>query len=139
MSESRSTSVSLDVYSSRLSNCQTVFPHKIVRPLGSFKIDHQAQLTHFLCDLIENNEDIEQFIGDNPKRATARFCLCFSASYPCEYCFEKGVRFQLKKGSITTQKQLQQIREKIKNIAGEEGETRKLAQLEKDIEKTEKK
>ena len=138
MSESRSTSISLDVYSSRLKNCQVIFPHKIVRPLGKYQIDHKEQLSSLVQNLIENGDLIETYVADNLKRAVARSCLCFSSTFPCEYCFARGVRFKIINQSAAAKKQLQKVREQIKNLTGGDGDSEQLAMLEKELQKTEK-
>ena len=94
VSESKSTTNSLDVYTSRFKDCRTVYPHVIVRPLGKAKRDFDRHFSEFLDDLNENECFITALIGDNPIRARARCSLCHSALYPCEYCFSKGTRFK---------------------------------------------
>ena len=92
VSESLSTSISLDVFSIKFEKCRKVYPVRIVRPLKKASIDQKMQLFHVLNDLTRNNCKVTHFIGDNPKRANAKGCLCFSSWYPCEYCFSKGTK-----------------------------------------------
>ena len=92
MTETKSTSVSLDVYSLRHCDCQVTYPVKLYRPL--FKLpdnDNRRHMYNFIED-IKSVADIAQFIGDNPKRALARDSKMHSSYYPCEYCFARGIR-----------------------------------------------
>ena len=81
---------SLDVYSIRFSQCRTVYPVQIIRPIGKYKVDHQDYFDLFLTDICINNCHILCFIVDNPKRALARMAKSHSAYYPCEYCEARG-------------------------------------------------
>lgn len=133
MSETKSTTVSLDIYTSRSRNCRTIFPHKIVRPLGKYKMDEDKHFDNFLNDLIENDYDIEDFIGDNLKRANVKKCLNHAASYACEYCFNKAVHFKEPEKKNAAKKSLKKIRENLRKT-GVKG----IKTLEKELEKTEK-
>lgn len=89
--ECRSTSVSIDVYTSRLTNCRMVFPHRIIRPLGKYKgIDNTHQLNTVIND-IRNFKRITQLIADSQKRSVCKNTLGHSSYFPCEYCFARGV------------------------------------------------
>lgn len=118
MSETLSTSVSLDVYSVKFAGCKTVYPIRIIRPLKKFQIDNREQLSSVIKDLYENNSKISQFVADKLKRCDAKECLGHSAWYPCEYCFAKGTKIITnsaengkKKDEILIQKEI--VREKI--------------------------
>ena len=50
VSEAKSTSISLDVYSASFTNCTNVYPLKIIRPLNRFPTDNDQ----YLEDLLEN-------------------------------------------------------------------------------------
>ena len=148
MSESLSTSVSLDVYSIKFTGCQKIYPIRIVRPLKKFKIDPIQQLSHVIHDLNDNNFKIKQFIGDNPKRAIAKECLCFSSWYPCEYCFAKGTKIVTNSSSNEKEKkklnmQIQIVREKIDSLQNfpsqNTSEILKLKTFEKELIAAEKK
>ena len=90
VSESRSTTTVLDVYSFKTIGCQVTYPYMLYRPLGKYKnVDIRAHLGHFLTDM-SSQGTIVHFIGDNPKRAFVRDALQHSSLYPCEYCFCKG-------------------------------------------------
>lgn len=90
VTETKSTSTSIDVYSSRFKKCRTIYPFQIVRPLGKFRVDNQEYLDNFLTNLCSHDCEILAFIGDNYKRSDARHAKCHSSYYPCEYCEAKG-------------------------------------------------
>ena len=136
VSESRSTSISLDVYSSRMKNCRVVYPHRIVRPLGKYKVDNKAQLKCFIDDISHNKGRISQYVADNLKRATGRDCLNHASSYPCEYCFRKGVRFTNLDVS-KTKAHLQALKENLQSLS-REANSKEFNKIEKEIENTEK-
>ena len=90
VSECKSNVNSLDVYSTRFSQCRTIYPLQIIRPIGKYRVDNQQYLDDFLSDVCANDLKIKDFIGDNPKRSEVRLCKSHSAYYPCEYCESKG-------------------------------------------------
>ena len=90
VSESKSTSISLDVYSSSFLHCKNIYPHKIVRPLNKFPVDNRKHFKSVLDDISSNLCIIEQFVGDNPKRAIVREARSHGGYYACEYCIGKA-------------------------------------------------
>ena len=149
VSESKSTSVSMDVFSTKFKSCRAIYPNRIVRPLGRVKKNNSDEMK-ILLDLMEKNAiEIAKIIADNPKRSILRCSLSHSAYYPCEYCFAKG----LKKNTSKTESQLKNeekrymdqkkiITEKIDAVLNseEEGENRDLKisllqSLQEDLEK----
>lgn len=90
VSESKSTSILLDVYSLKFVHCRDIFPIKIVRPLAKNSVDQQKQLSLVLSAVLRNNLVIRDFVADNPKRSFLRLSLQFSAKFGCEYCFSCG-------------------------------------------------
>ena len=92
VSESKSTTNSLDVYSSKFSKCRNIYPHRIVRPLNKYKVDNRQEFSSFLEDLRDNACQVTDFVGDNPKRATVREALTHAGYYACEYCEGKAVQ-----------------------------------------------
>ena len=94
VAECRSTSVSLDVFSTKIKNCRLVYPHMIVRPLGKYRgLDNQELLKWFVDDVKSTHKSICNFVGDNQKRAIANNSLGHSSWHPCKYCFTRGVGF----------------------------------------------
>ena len=107
VSESRSSSISLDVYSVRIKGCKQVYPLRIFRQLDKSYKDFEDHLEQVVNDLIENLLKIESFIADNLKRANARRCLNHASLFPCEYCFSRGCHHYSKpKNSAIWQKKL---------------------------------
>ena len=90
VTECKSTLNTLDVYSIRFSGCQKVYPIQIVRPIGKYRVDQKQYLDQFLTDVCSNNCIIDSFMGDNPKRATAKNVKSHSSYFPCEYCVARG-------------------------------------------------
>lgn len=87
VSECRSNSVSLDVYSSRVHGCKQIYPLKIVRPLDTSFVDREDHLENVLCELKDCSIKVKHYIADNKKRATSKRCLNHASLFPCEYCF----------------------------------------------------
>ena len=97
VSETKSTSVSMDVYSVKMKNCKAIYPIRIIRPLGKYRgLDNQEQLRIFLDDVTSQNKHICQFLGDNQKRSTVLNSLGHASWHPCEYCFARGVPLKTK-------------------------------------------
>lgn len=117
MTESLSSNVTLDVFSSRASNCQVVFPHRIIKPFQKTSINHKEQLNLFLMDIIEDCSQITTLIADNLKRATCKNSLNHASTFPCEYCFARGTRLQLDKTSVDAENQIKLIQEKIASVS----------------------
>lgn len=92
VSESKSTSISLDVYSMKFDGCKTIYPLRIIRLLKKTRFDHAQQLNYVINDLHDNGCQIKQFVGDNPKRSNVKQVLGHSSWFPCEYCFSKGTK-----------------------------------------------
>ena len=93
VSESKSTTVSLDVYSIKFDGCRDVYPIKIIRQIVKNVIDHQEQFSDVLNSIRVNNLRLHSLVADNPKRSFVKYCMQHSAKYACEYCFGCGVQF----------------------------------------------
>lgn len=61
-----------------------------MRPLDKNYIDETNHLADIITDLLSSAFQIEHFVGDNPKRAWAKFVLNHASLFPCEYCFCQG-------------------------------------------------
>ena len=120
VSETKSTTVSLDVYLIKFINCKNIYPLRIIRPLKKVNIDHKVQLKLVIDDIHENNLEIAQIIGDNPKRANAKCTLCHSSWFPCEYCCCKGTKIVTNDSEIIRKKKNIEVEKKIvsEKIAG---------------------
>ena len=91
VSESRSTNVSLDVYSLKLNECQTVYPLRIIRPLCKLSVNYMDNFKAVLTEIDLNDCQLSHVIADNPKRAFVRNSLSHGSKYACEYCFAQGL------------------------------------------------
>ena len=113
VSESKSTTNSLDVYTSRFAKCRNIYPHRIVKPLNRFPVENRDQFASFLEDLNQNNCHVTDFIGDNPKRAFVREALNHASYYACEYCEAKAVQF---KDQVENRLERTKFEEQIRDI-----------------------
>ena len=91
VSETKSSSTSLDVYTTSFNNCRIVYPIKILRPINKYPMKNEQYFGQVLNDLQSNEIILSDFIADNPKRSFARNALCHSARYACEYCTSHGI------------------------------------------------
>ena len=92
VSEAKSNSVSMDIYSSNFRKCRYIYPHMIVRPLKKGYVNNEDQLKKFISDITDNEVNIDCVCADNLKRANIKCVLNHAALFPCEYCFAKGVK-----------------------------------------------
>ena len=141
VSEAKSNSVSIDVYSSKFRGCRYIYPHKIVRPLKKEYVDNKEHFRNFIKDLTDNSAHIDHLIADNLKRADLKDCLNHSAMFPCEYCYAKGVKCPLKKSrSDNPEISTKLLKDKIKTIenltdSDSQKATKLLKELLHDMEK----
>ena len=142
LSEAKSSTVSMDVYSSKFHKCRSIYPHKIVRPLNKQYVDNQEQLRNFVFDIVETCTSISEFVADNPKRANIRCCLSHNSLFPCEYCFARGAKYTIKKTrsekSDITKKLLSEKIKKLEKLKDKDSQKALvvLRKLLKEVEKT---
>ena len=86
VTEPKSNTISLDVYSTKFSDCRHIYPHQIIRPVQKYQLPPRPQLSTLVQSLQNNSLTITNFVGDNPKKVIIREALCRSAKYACEYC-----------------------------------------------------
>ena len=110
VTQSKSSSVSLDIYSTSFNTCRIVYPMTIIRPINRFPIGYRQYLDKIIKDLHSCHCTISQFIRDNPKRAIVREALNHAAHYACEYCISKAGRAIVQK---TDQVEVAKITEAI--------------------------
>ena len=89
--ESKSSSVSLDVYCVSFKKCKQVYPVQIIRPNNKYKVDEQMYLKAIIDDINANHCLIHSAIFDNPKRSFVRCALCHGSTFACEYCESKAI------------------------------------------------
>lgn len=146
VSECKSNSATLDVYSMRIIGCQKVYPLRIIRNVDKAFVDHEEHLKTVLDDLQAVYFLIKQYIGDNPKRALARLCLNHASLYPCEYCYSKGLKHHINPENIEQFAKKIEMKRKIindkinelKDTEGSENEIKTLKALEKELSFEEK-
>ena len=114
VSESKSTSVSLDVYSCNVKNCRNIYPLRIVRPVNKFKVDNVSQFENVLNDLKTNHCELIDFVADNPKRATVREATQHGSYYACEYCSAKASLHSV--GNTASKQKSEHYKKQIKDI-----------------------
>ena len=117
--ESRSNSVSIDVYSVNIKNCKCIYPVKLVRPLVKQNIDSKSHLREVVQDILQNGFRIRQFVGDNPKRSKAKGCKNHASWFACDYGYAKGVKIEVSDNSVAKAKIIHQqrlIQEKIEEF-----------------------
>lgn len=122
IAENKSNSVTIDAYSVCFNNCQNIYPHTFIRPLGKHKMDNINRLRAVVNDITSNGFHISQFVGDSPMRSRASGTKNHASWFPCEYCFGKGVKIELSDNSKGREKIIQQkevIEEKIKDCQHE--------------------
>ena len=129
VSECRSNTNSLDVYSLRFKNCNCVYPHTLVRPVSKYKIDHDKYFDRFLKDLHANSCCIKAFVGDNLKRAKIRRALNHASLYACEYCCAKATSQEVCSKIIETkkkklQKEIDTIQQRISTLTEQDAGNR---------------
>lgn len=142
--ENKSTLVSIDVYSFTFEHCKHVYPIKLIRPLGSYKIDNNAHLREVVRDILDNDLQIMQYIADKLKRSEAKNCKGHSSWFPCEYCYAKGVKIDINKNDKVRKQiaaQIEAIQEKISDCLSENSrESRSkvehLVKLKKELQKS---
>lgn len=93
VSETKSTSISLEVYTIKFDGCRDVYPVKILRPIKKEAVNHHEHFRTVLDAISEENLIIKCVVADNPKRAFMRDSLQHSAKFAYEYCFECGVPY----------------------------------------------
>ena len=72
VSESRSTNISLDVYSIKLNECQTVYPLRIIRPLCKLSVNQVEHFEKVLTDIDHNQCKLTHVIA----------CLLYTSPSP---------------------------------------------------------
>ena len=146
VSECRSNSISLDVYSIRFIGCKQIYPIKIIRPIDKTYSPPEDHLENVLLDLESCGLRVKQFIADNPKRAQARRCLNHASLFACEYCFAEGTRFRSLSKNVTDFKEKNNLKKKIisekieasKKNKNSPSEIKTLKAIEKDLIEEEK-
>lgn len=136
--ECRSNSVSLDVYSVKMTNCRNIYPLRIIRPIDRYKIEYKAHLKSILDSCHGPNCFLRNFIADNPKRAIIREALQHSSNYACEYCESKAMQYIERNLKLSEEKkkndlQIKQFEKQITSLNNAPCSTSNLPQKEQQI------
>ena len=86
VADSKSSSVTMDMYTLSFPECRTVYPLAAIRPDDKSSIHFQDELSIVLDDLKSNNIKIRNVLADNPMRALMRNCKNHAGYFSCEYC-----------------------------------------------------
>ena len=90
VTQCKSSPVSLDIYSTCFTECRTIYPLTIVRPINRYPVEYRGYLDTVIRELQSCNCMVTKFVGDNPKRAIVREALNHASHYACEYCTSKA-------------------------------------------------
>ena len=116
VAETKSTTITLEVFSIKFEGCRDVYPIKIVRPISKDAVDNKEQFNTVLNSVLLADLILSTVVGDNPKRAFLRNSFQHSGKFGCEYCFESGVPFSQ---TTTEDPFLINIKEQINSLNAE--------------------
>ena len=94
VADSKSSAVSMDVFSVSFPECSTVYPICTIRPTKKNSVDFQSELKLILEDLKKENVKIINVLADNPMRALMRYFKNHSSYFSCEYCRSSAEYYQ---------------------------------------------
>ena len=86
VADSKSSSVSMDVFSLSFPECRNIYPIMTIRPQVKGTFSFQDEFSLVLDDLKMNKVKINNILADNPMRALMRCAKNHSSYYSCEYC-----------------------------------------------------
>ena len=102
VADSKSSSVSMDMYTISFPECRTVYPLAAIRPNDKSSIQFQDEFKVVIDDLKANNVNIRNVLADNPMRALMRNCKNHASYFSCEYCRASASYCYDDKGKKTT-------------------------------------
>lgn len=149
--ESKSSSVTNDIFSVSFPTCKKVYPIRIIRPANKFKYDVQEQIKKVIDNINECECDLSEFVLDKLKRSTVKCVLGHSSTYACEYCeasaiqvedptvpFEQAAirkKFELRKKSVLNN--IEFIKESPGSVLSKQRDDLKIQELEQVLENLE--
>ena len=77
------------------SKCRAIYPLCVIKAADKKYFMTQLHFKNVTDDMLANGIDISAVIADNPKRALIRNSLNHASTYPCEYCFARGLKCTL--------------------------------------------
>ena len=91
--ENRSSGLSLDILSIRMTDCRSVYTLAVLKPFRkAMQIPDSVILAHFLEDYKKTTRKLRYVIADAPKRAALQGLKQHSAAYACPYCKAKKIQ-----------------------------------------------
>lgn len=94
VADSKSSTVSMDIFSISFPECSRVYPLTTIRPSKKNAVDFQSELRIVLEDLKQQYIKILNALADNPMRSNLRNCKNHSAYFSCEYCRSSAEYYQ---------------------------------------------
>ena len=94
VAESKSSGVSLDVFTVSFPECSTVYPITTIRPIKKCAVNFLAEVTLLLEDFKKNNIKILNVLADNPMRSLLKNMKNHSSYHSCEYCRSSAEYYQ---------------------------------------------
>ena len=94
VSDSNSSSVSMDIFTVSFPECSTVYPLAVLRPIEKTSISFNQEFARVIQDLKDNDIRIRNVRADNPMRAAMRNCKNHASYYSCEYCRSSASYFK---------------------------------------------
>ena len=91
--ESRSSSISMDIYSIKFHGCRNIYPLRLIRPNEKYKYDEQEELANAIADLNNSDLVLDHCVLDNPKRCVVQNKKSCCARFPCEYCEAPAINY----------------------------------------------
>ena len=132
VADSKSSAVSMDVFSVSFPECSTVYPICTIRPTKKSSVDFQSELKLILEDLKNNNVKIINVLADNPMRALMRYFKNHSSYFSCEYCRSSAEYYQdlaskkkLEEFVKKTLKKTDALKKEIETLQMRKGSTKK--------------
>ena len=95
VTQSKSSSVSLEIYSTSFTKCRVVYPLNVFWPINRLPVGYHKYLSKIVQDLHTANCVIRHFIADNPKHTLVQEALNHASHYACEYCTAKAGRARI--------------------------------------------
>lgn len=113
--ESKSSSISTDVFCISFQDCKQVYPLRLIRPCNKYKYDEQEEIRKVIDDINTNNCELTDCVLDKPKRSDVKCTLNHNATYPCEYCEAGAVLIEDCESSNEIHKKYELRRRNINN------------------------
>ena len=108
VSDAKSNSISLDIFSLAFPECASVYPIVVIRSEEKGNVNLISELTKITDQLKLLNAIIKCVLCDNPMRAILRNGKNHAAYYACEYCTSHAIQYQDPQLAKDTEKEKQE-------------------------------